>query len=85
VIVSDIGMPGEDGYSFMKRVRAWAREAGEWIPAVALTAYARAGDRIKALAAGFQIHVPKPVEPVELVTVIVSLVDRPTTPWGNAQ
>lgn len=82
VIVSDIGMPGEDGYSFMKRVKTWMREAGVWIPAVALTAYARAEDRIKALASGYQIHVPKPVEPAELVTVLVTLVERPTTPWA---
>jgi PAS domain S-box-containing protein len=84
VIVSDIGMPGEDGYSFMKRVKTWTREAGVWIPAVALTAYARAEDRMKALASGYQIHVPKPVEPAELITVLVSLVDRPTTPWKVA-
>ena len=81
VIVSDIGMPGEDGYSFMKRVKTWMKETGAWIPAVALTAYARAEDRMKALASGYQIHVPKPVEPAELITVLVSLVNRPTTPW----
>jgi CheY-like chemotaxis protein len=80
VIVSDIGMPGEDGYSFMKRVKTWAREAGVWIPAVALTAYARAEDRMKALASGYQIHVPKPVEPAELITVLVSLVERSKGP-----
>jgi CheY-like chemotaxis protein len=77
VIVSDIGMPVEDGYAFMKRVKTWAREAGAWIPAVALTAYARAEDRMKVLSSGFQIHVPKPVEPAELVTVIASLIERP--------
>jgi PAS domain S-box-containing protein len=82
VIVSDIGMPGEDGYSFMKRVKTWARETGAWIPAIALTAFARAEDRMKALSSGFQIHVPKPVEPAELIAVIVSLVERPTTPWN---
>jgi PAS domain S-box-containing protein len=76
VIVSDIGMPGEDGYSFMKRVKTWTRQAGVWIPAVALTAYARTEDRMKALASGYQIHVPKPVEPAELITVLVSLVER---------
>ena len=84
VIVSDVGMPGEDGNSFMKRVKTWAREAGAWIPAVALTAYARAEDRMKAMASGFQIHVPKPVEPAELIAVIASLVERPTTPWNAA-
>ena len=76
VIVSDIGLPGEDGYSFMKRVKTWTRQAGVWIPAVALTAYARTEDRMKALASGYQIHVPKPVEPAELITVLVSLVER---------
>jgi len=80
VIVSDIGMPGEDGYMFMKRVKAWAREAGTWIPAVALTAYARAEDRMKALASGYQIHIPKPVEPAELITVVESLAERPKPP-----
>lgn len=83
VIVSDIGMPEEDGYSFIKRVKTWMRETGTWIPAVALTAFARAEDRMKALASGYQIHVPKPVEPAELITVLVSLVDRPTTPWTS--
>ena len=63
VIVSDIGMPGEDGYSFMKRVKTWMKETGAWIPAVALTAYARAEDRMKALASGFQMHVPKRLSP----------------------
>lgn len=76
VIVSDIGMPEEDGYAFMKRVKAWAREAGLWIPAVALTAFARVEDRMKALSSGYQIHVPKPVEPAELVAVIASLIER---------
>lgn len=80
IIVSDIGMPKEDGYSFMKRVRSWSREVGAWVPAIALTAYARAEDRMKALASGYQTHVPKPVEPTELVRVIESLVNRPPTP-----
>ncbi|HET9529170.1 MAG TPA: ATP-binding protein [Blastocatellia bacterium] len=85
VIVSDIGMPGEDGYSFMKRVKTWTRESGLWIPAVALTAYARAEDRMRALASGFQIHLSKPVEPAELIAVIRSLIERPTTPWNAAR
>jgi PAS domain S-box-containing protein len=84
LIVSDIGMPEEDGYSFMKRVRTWARETGIWVPAVALTAYARAEDRLKALDSGYQMHLPKPVEPLELVKVLVSLVERPTTLWKDA-
>jgi signal transduction histidine kinase/DNA-binding response OmpR family regulator len=84
VIVSDVGMPEEDGYSFMKQVRTWCREAGAWMPAVALTAYARAEDRMKALDSGYQMHVPKPVEPLELIKVLESLVERPTTPWKYA-
>jgi CheY-like chemotaxis protein len=82
IILSDIGLPGEDGYSFMRRVRAWQKEFGGWIPAIALTGYARVEDRVKALASGYQIHLPKPVEPEELVAVIVSLVERPSTPRG---
>jgi signal transduction histidine kinase len=74
VIISDIGMPEFDGYEFIRRLRLWEREQDlERIPAVALTAYARVEDRMRVLAAGFQMHVPKPVEPAELVTVIASL------------
>jgi PAS domain S-box-containing protein len=61
VIVTDVGMPGEDGYSLIRRVREWARERGVFIPAVALTAYGRVEDRMRALQAGFQMHVAKPV------------------------
>jgi CheY-like chemotaxis protein/two-component sensor histidine kinase len=75
VLVSDIGMPGEDGYSLINKVRA--NENGQQrIPAVALTAFARVEDRLKALAAGFNMHVPKPVEPAELTMVIASLINR---------
>ncbi|HMB27600.1 MAG TPA: response regulator, partial [Blastocatellia bacterium] len=77
VMVTDIGMPGEDGYSLIRRVREWERERGAYIPAVALTAYGRVEDRMRALSAGFQMHVAKPVEPAELVIVILSLVRRP--------
>ena len=76
VLVSDIGMPIQDGYALMRRVRQRAPAAGGRIPAVALTAYARAEDRLRALAAGFQIHVAKPVQPEELVTVVASLAGR---------
>ena len=76
VLVSDIGMPGEDGYSLIRKVRALRAEQGGQIPAVALTAYARAEDRTKAIAQGFQMHIPKPVEPVELATVVGSLAGR---------
>ena len=75
IIVSDIGMPVMDGYMFMKRVRALDSERRS-VPAIALTAYARAEDRLRALAAGFQMHVPKPVEASELVVVIASLARR---------
>jgi CheY-like chemotaxis protein len=71
VLVSDIAMPGEDGYSLIKRVRSLGAASGGDIPAIALTAYARVEDRIKAVAAGFQMHVAKPVETIELITMIV--------------
>jgi signal transduction histidine kinase/CheY-like chemotaxis protein len=73
ILVSDIGMPGENGYDLIKKVRA--REAGgeRRIPAVALTAYARIEDRMQALTAGYNMHVSKPVEPAELAVVIASL------------
>jgi PAS domain S-box-containing protein len=73
VLVSDIGMPLEDGYSLIRKVRQLSPEQGGEIPAIALTAYARAEDRMKAIASGFQMHISKPVEPAELVTVVASL------------
>jgi PAS domain S-box-containing protein len=76
VLVSDIGMPGEDGHTFMRRVRELAPERGGRIPAVALTAYARAEDRVKAIRAGFQMHLAKPVEPAELIAMVASLANR---------
>jgi len=76
VVLSDIAMPVEDGLSFIKRVRALSREDGGRVPAVALTAYARLEDRTRALRAGFNSHVAKPVEASELLAVISSLVRR---------
>jgi PAS domain S-box-containing protein len=76
VIISDIGMPGEDGYQFIRKVRARTPDAGGGTPAVALTAYARVEDRLLALRSGYQMHVPKPVELDELVAVTYSLVSR---------
>ncbi|HEX8286215.1 MAG TPA: PAS domain S-box protein [Pyrinomonadaceae bacterium] len=76
VIISDIGMPLEDGYDLIRKVRARPAEAGGRTPAVALTAYARVEDRLQALRAGYQMHVPKPVELMELVAVTHSLVRR---------
>jgi len=71
VLLSDIGMPGEDGYSLIRRVRAREARHGRAIAAVALTAYARADDRRKALSAGFQMHVPKPIDGDDLIAVVV--------------
>jgi PAS domain S-box-containing protein len=76
VLVSDIGMPDEDGYSLIRKIRALSDEQQKNITAVALTAFTRAQDRMRALAAGYQNHVPKPVEPDELATVIASLTGR---------
>jgi PAS domain S-box-containing protein len=75
VLVSDIGMPGEDGYALIRRIRAMPAPKGR-IPALALTAYARPEDRVKAVIAGFQMHVAKPVEPAELVALVASLAQR---------
>jgi signal transduction histidine kinase len=72
-LVSDIGMPGEDGYSLMRKVRLRAADQGGRLPALALTAYARAEDRQQALTAGFQVHVPKPVDPDRLVAAVADL------------
>jgi CheY-like chemotaxis protein len=76
VLVSDIGMPGEDGYDLIRKVRSLPPERGGAVPAVALTAYVRAEDREQAHSAGYQMHVPKPVEPTELATAVASLAGR---------
>jgi PAS domain S-box-containing protein len=75
VIVSDIGMPDEDGYTLMQKIRLWEKETGRepQIPAIALTAYARAEDRRQALDSGYQMHISKPVEPFELTRLIENL------------
>ena len=74
LLISDIGMPGEDGYSLISQVRALSSEQGGKVPAVALTAYARVEDRARALTAGFNMHVAKPVEPAELLSILSSLI-----------
>jgi len=75
VLVSDIGMPGQDGYVLIQKVREREAQRGAArVPAVALTAYARVEDRIRTLRAGFQVHAPKPIEPIELIAVVASLV-----------
>jgi signal transduction histidine kinase len=73
VLVSDIGMPDEDGYTLIRKVRARTKEEGGRVVAVALTAYGRSEDRLKALSAGFQVHVGKPIEPSQLVRVVASV------------
>jgi CheY-like chemotaxis protein len=77
VLVSDIGMPQQDGHSLIQAIRS-DEGTGRRLPAVALTAHARVEDRLAALMAGFDVHVPKPVEPAELTTVIAALVRRTT-------
>jgi PAS domain S-box-containing protein len=76
LLISDIGMPEEDGYDLIRRVRALPEADGGRVPAIALTAYARVEDRMHALRAGYQMHVPKPVELAELVAVAASLIQR---------
>jgi len=75
-LISDISMPGEDGYELIRKIRTLSAEQGGQLPAIALTAYARTQDRLKVLSAGYQMHVTKPVEPVELATVVASLTKR---------
>jgi len=73
VLVSDIGMPSQDGYSLIRKIRQLEASQGGCIPAVALTAYAREEDRVMAMQAGFQIHVTKPIEPAKLAASVASL------------
>ena len=76
VLVSDIAMPGEDGYSLIRKIRLRTPERGGVIPAVALTAYAKIEDRVTILAAGFQMYLSKPADPNELIAVVSSLAKR---------
>jgi CheY-like chemotaxis protein len=76
VLVSDIGMPVEDGYDLIKRVRALPAEEGGETPAIALTAFAGTDDRERALSSGFQLHVSKPIEPFEMAGVVARLLER---------
>jgi PAS domain S-box-containing protein len=79
VLVSDIGLPEEDGYSLIRKIRAAEEGTGKRLPAVALTAFARVEDRLKALSEGYNMHVAKPVEPAELALVIASLTNHKTS------
>ncbi len=76
ILVSDVGMPGEDGYALIQQVRAWEGAQGSGMPAVALTAYARLEDRVAALRSGFDAHVHKPVEPAQLAHLVKQLARR---------
>jgi CheY-like chemotaxis protein len=75
-LVSDIGMSGQDGYELIRDVRALEREAGKHVPAVALTAYASEEDRSKALGAGYDAHLPKPVGAAALVRAVAETMGR---------
>jgi CheY-like chemotaxis protein len=77
VLVSDIRLPDTDGYALLQQVRALEPALGHAVPAVALTAYPRVEDRARALQAGYQMHVPKPVEPRELAAVVAGVAGRP--------
>jgi CheY-like chemotaxis protein len=76
VIVSDIGMPEMDGYKLMRQVRRLPAAEGGRLPAIALTAFARSEDRTRAMMAGFQMHIAKPIEPQELVATVANLAGR---------
>jgi CheY-like chemotaxis protein len=76
VLLSDIAMPGEDGFALIRRVRSSASTDVATIPAAAVTAFTSAEDRAHALAAGFHVHLPKPFEPVELVRAVDRLVNQ---------
>ncbi|HLH32328.1 MAG TPA: ATP-binding protein [Terriglobia bacterium] len=76
VLVSDIAMPEQDGYQLIQQVRARSSEQGGNVPAVALTAYARSEDQTRALAAGFQMHLTKPIAPKELIATLAALAGR---------
>ncbi|MDX2099384.1 MAG: PAS domain S-box protein [Leptolyngbyaceae cyanobacterium bins.59] len=78
ILLSDIGMPGEDGYTLIRRIRSLPSELGCRTPAAALTAYVRSDDRLQALEAGFQLHVPKPIEPLRLLRAIAQLAELAT-------
>jgi PAS domain S-box-containing protein len=86
VLVADLGMPHVDGFQLVAQVRRHRNPVVRALPAVALTAYARSDDRVKALRAGFQVHLAKPIDPVELITTLAALVKRlpPDGSWNDA-
>jgi two-component system, chemotaxis family, CheB/CheR fusion protein len=76
VLLADIGMPGEDGFSLIRRVRALDAEVGGLIPAAAITAYASDRERQRAIEAGFQLHLAKPVDSIQLIGLVMNLIGR---------
>jgi CheY-like chemotaxis protein len=76
VLVSAIDLEGETGYSLLRKVRSLPRDVGGAVPAAALTAYSRTEDRVKALRAGFQMYMAKPVQPLELLAVVAALAEK---------
>ena len=76
MLISDIAMPEQDGYALIRAIRARSPEQGGDIPAAALTAYAKIEDRVRILAAGFQMYLSKPADPSELIAVVASLAAR---------
>ena len=85
LLVADIGMPGEDGYELIRKVRASSQQAVAQLPAMALTAYARAEERAQAFSAGFQSHMTKPVEPAELIATIARMLEEARAIRGLGQ
>jgi CheY-like chemotaxis protein/two-component sensor histidine kinase len=83
VLISDIGMPHMDGYDLIRRVRTLRPLAGKRLPAIALTAFARSVDRTRAIMAGYQMHMAKPIEPQELVATVASFAGRLVRPAGD--
>src|SRR5204863_7568310 len=84
ILVSDIGLPGDDGYMLIQKLREQQAQQGRAIPALAVTAYARAEDRTRALAAGFQMHVAKPLEPADLGAASARLISKARGSSGGA-
>lgn len=79
LLISDIGMPDEDGYSLIQKIRQLPPEKGGNVPAIALTAYAKNEDRLKALSSGFQRHIKKPIEPVDLIEQVAEMLEQQKT------
>jgi CheY-like chemotaxis protein len=76
ILISDLGMPGDDGLNLIRKLREWERTHGGALPAIALTAFASIQDRTRAREAGFQTHVTKPAPPAELVILVGSLIEN---------